>query len=383
MVATESTSNSPENSHVVGTRNLTVFQTQNHISQFNADLATNALDSSHLVWNEELLSMGTDKNIPVTSDSTPLPQRVARVPRKLPSLTPVPIRPPKNTSTQSTNIPITTDSPLVTSLRKAFMDTPLHATDTVDPLREPESISTMPVLQLMESRREASFIHNIPIMDTDNRREPVISTTNKNPLRDAVTTHNSPMGDLNNQTKVMISGKDKDQPFILKPFLNTEIIVTGDFQLRRIKTHNIPNTWQMIAIGGGKLQHALRIMQHLPTEKSLNLVIMMGSNHMKDTEEELHTIMCEFLELGFSSGHRVLMIGPHISPQLKPYEQMVLDKYNQMLLDRFKDDYLPPSPNITITLVDGIHYSENGVTEVWCYSSSWINNRIYYKVKNE
>jgi len=181
----------------------------------------------------------------------------------------------------------------------------------------------------------------------------------------------------------MISGKDKDQPFILKPLPNTEIVVIGDSQLRRIKTHNIPNTWQVIAIGGGKLLHALRIMQHLPTEKSLNLVIMMGSNHLKDTENELDTIMGEFLELAFTSGHRVLMIGPYISTQLKANEQRALRKYNQILLDSFRDDYLPPSPSITITLVDGMHYSEYGVTKVWCYSSSWINNRLcYQKEKN-
>lgn|SRR6218665_191158 len=92
----------------------------------------------------------------VNSDSISLPQRVTRVPRKLPSLTPVPRRSPKNTSTQSTGIPITTHSPLVTSLRKAFMDTPLHVTDTMDPLLEPGPTPTMPILQVMELEKGAS-----------------------------------------------------------------------------------------------------------------------------------------------------------------------------------------------------------------------------------
>src|SRR6218665_1259467 len=49
--------------------------------------------------NMEIPFIGTHKILPVNSDSISLPQRATQVPRKLPSLTPVPRRSPKNTDT--------------------------------------------------------------------------------------------------------------------------------------------------------------------------------------------------------------------------------------------------------------------------------------------
>ena len=75
MVANEGVSILPENSHAVGTRNLTQFQTPNHTSQSNVDLATSASVSPHLVGNMEIPFIGTHKILPVNSDSISLPQR--------------------------------------------------------------------------------------------------------------------------------------------------------------------------------------------------------------------------------------------------------------------------------------------------------------------
>lgn len=133
---------------------------------------------------------------------------------------------------------------------------------------------------------------------------------------------------------------------------NTEIIIIGDSQLRKIRTGNTPMTLQIIAVGGGRLKHALRIMQHLPVNKSFIVAVMMRSNHLKDMAMELNIIMNEFLESEHHSCHKVLMIGSYLSPDLKSNDQKALRQFKQMLYDCFKAGYLPPSSSITITLVE-------------------------------
>lgn len=110
-----------------------------------------------------------------------------------------------------------------------------------------------------------------------------------------------------------------------------------------------------------------KILNTLPDTQPLTVIAMMGTNHMKDSNEENERMMDCLLNCEAHADTTLLVVGVQISTQLDQKYQKCLREYNELLSRKFQSYYISTPRHFNINLWDGIHLTHNSMAEFWAH----------------
>jgi hypothetical protein len=144
---------------------------------------------------------------------------------------------------------------------------------------------------------------------------------------------------------------------------DTDVLVIGDSNLRRVDATTLPDNWEVHAFPGGKFKHVTAVISKMRRNNTLKeVVVQVGINHRNDVDVEDRTsseiAAMERVLSGLAA--RVSVTGISVADTLSPWEAGTVGRINEILRDHRSFHYIEPLRVDEVGIADpeymAIHY---------------------------